>query len=337
MTKQSKVDAFFEHHGVKGMRWGVINEDKSGSDVQQILKDNPGPKLSAKEKENIAYNKAKHDTHFEKSDSSTEEKGWRPTKKQVAVVAIGAVAAAAIIYKIKTGNSSPEVFKEFSKEEYLQVTRVAGSPAWLSQYAGQKMDANSYNGVVQSSISRVWSGAHVTTASFDQAEIVFPKGHQFYRLSHAAEEGFGRATLYVASEADLGRYVGSSEFGNKTKLIKFAAETDIKIPDLHTRLNAMHKVILESEGKNPNPKRVLTNYSELCGGRWDTVRAKKFFAELEKQGYHGIIDDMDAGVYGEKPLVMFGQHGLSKKTSSDLTEKYIKQLLDNLIEIPNRR
>lgn len=336
MVDENDVENFLNHHGVKGMKWGVINEDNLSSDVQKTLDANPPRKLSTKETQNVAASKAKHNAHFEKSDSSTSDGHWKPTKKQVAVVAIGAIAAAAIIYKVKTGNSAPEVFEAFSKETYMNLARDAESPAWLNQYAGKKMDPTYYGGVVQSSVSRVWNSNHVTKECFAQGEITFPKGHQFYRLSHAAEKGFAGATYTIPSEADLARYMGTSEFGNKTKLIKFAAETDIKIPDLHTRLNAMHKVLIDSGAKKVKPQRVFDSYSELVGGKWDSVRAKKFFAELEKQGFHGIIDDMDAGVYGEKPLVMFG-HGLSGKTSSDLTEKYIKQLLDTLVEIPNRR
>src|SRR4249919_3988743 len=138
-----QVNNFLEHFGVRGMRWGVRNEEKlkgdEHSDVQKALKANPSKPLSKEQKRQLEINQKKHDSHFEPSEAEQSPKGWRPTKKQVvigaATVAVGAAAAAAIIYKTKSGGSLKDIMpdtsiwepkakptkfiREFSESDYL--------------------------------------------------------------------------------------------------------------------------------------------------------------------------------------------------------------------------
>jgi hypothetical protein len=333
---------FLEHYGVKGMRWGVVNEDDSSgsqSPVQKLLRKNPSPDLTPEQRANVAKTQKAHDAKFEASEASGG-KGWRPTKKQVAVVAAGALFTAAVIYKVKTGNS-PSISQGLKTDDYLSVIRSADTPDWVHGLAGTKMSPNDYFGLMQNSSNRVWSGnGLVTRESFSQKEFSLPVGHEFFRISHAAETSFNPATYCTSSEADFSRYLAAfTSAGDSSKLIKFKATSEVRVPDMTTKLNSMREAMALNGETNLSPARVIKQYNNRVGGDWETSDPyiKSFMDSLRKKGYHAIIDDMDAGVFGEAPLVLIDPTRVSAKTVTPLSSINRSYYESILTDIENRR
>lgn len=76
----------------------------------------------------------------------------------------------------------------------------------------------------------------------------------------------------------------------------------------------------------------------MSGKSWTMPRDITLLDALKAKGYGAIIDDMDAGVIGEKPLVVFG--GDSKftgKISSLMTNKDVQAAENAITEIPRRK
>lgn len=325
MIHQEDV-AFLEHYGVKGMKWGVVNEDEStGNDK----------KLSKEEAANLEKNKKLHAKKFE---VSSEETGWRPTKKQVAVVALGLAAATAIIYAKK---SSVDVnnLKPLSVDDYMKAAHFSNYPLQNKIKPGEILSKEQYSDLVSDSSSRIWNQKHhITVDSFKNSKpLTLQKNHQFYRLSQGIETGFKNHTYATANSDDFTRYLSSSEFGSSKYMINFKATREIKIPDLHTKLEITRRTMARHGVKDLSSKNVIKTYESFSGGPFESKWAKRFSSELLKSGYHGVIDEMDAGVYAESPLVLLDRKAFSDKNSTKISSLALSSALKNIKEIPNRR
>lgn len=338
-------EEYFQHHGVKGMRWGVRKKeasaggsggsskpesgDKVSPDLQKKL-DSSKRRLTPIEKRNIEEAQKKHDAHFEKSVDENP-KGWRPTGKQVALAAAGAIIVGGIAYKVYSGNKSSPI----SLEAYQNAVRSSNPHDWLKGYAGKSMSATDFKGISQDSIGRVWSGSYITKESF-HGPITYNSGHQFFRVSHAVEESFGRATFATASKEDAARYfLGWKE--NTTNLITFKAKGDVKIPDLHTALETTRELLV-SQGKKPTPAEVVAKLNNFAGSDFvGTKDGQAIVQRLIAKGYHGIVDYMDHGVYGETPMVLFDPSRFTDKVTTLRDNVDMTSMTSILTDLPNRR
>jgi hypothetical protein len=102
-------------------------------------------------------------------------------------------------------------------------------------------------------------------------------------------------------------------------------------------LNAMREVMVAEGHKNVKPDEVVANYSFLAGGSWSTDRGKSLMQNLLAKGYHAIVDDMDAGVYGESPLVLIDPSRFTDKVATPLVKINRAPYKELLVELPNRR
>ena len=339
MNEKSRDEAL-AHFGVKGMRWGVRNEDELSlgkskaninktSDVtkkeyDELIKNQP-KKTKAEIAKSIAKNEANFKAKFEPNDLNTEvnKKGWRPTKKQLEIVGIGAafVGIAAASYYVnnkslsKTTNLSALAGKHCSVEEYQKL--MSGS---ITRCLGEK-----------------WS---FTDYSWQRPELSFPEGHVFHRISMSAEQVLGnKGTYCVTSKEELARYIGTTSYGVVgNHHITWTADTEIRVPKLSTVLKTAKEALSETSGKRVSSRKAFQWYLLNSGGSWkfDDPEISKFFEKLAAKGYHAIIDETDAGIYSENPLVFFDRHNPLTQ-SIPLTQNDILEAESMLTEILHRK
>lgn len=364
MTKDEAI----QHYGVKGMRWGVIKKDdssgsrsssakepavsktskstvttaskskkvtdsevktssKSEAELVAKFKSLPPPPTPSKKQQqkNLADNQAKFDAKFGEDPPGTEKKGWRPTPKQIAWGITGAVVVGGIAY---------------------------GAYKYRTRKPGEAIPEDVFNAFVNQSKQASWGGqGFIKPSSYNQKEFTLPAGHTFHRISKVAEEGYRGATYATHNIDDYNRYLtafrGELGAGAKLQHLTFQTKSDLKVPSLAKRLEVMHTVMQEMDAKRVlpagvtrtpiSPKQALDMYQRESGGSWNSPLAKTFFDALKKEGFGAIVDDMDAGVIGSSPLVVFATEMLSEKKASPITSAEILNAAKSLTEIDNRK
>jgi hypothetical protein len=284
-------------------------------------------------------------------DLEAEETGvqprWKPTGKQVATVAVGAAVAGALIYggyKLHQKGGAEGLIEDLKAKslaldpDLSDTTKKKNSSLFPWVDGGSPISSDRFNDSVRMSQKASWSGGkgYIQDSSFDQKEFELPAGHLFRRLSTKEEVGFWGPTYTTGNTEDWKRYVTNfrhEKWTDDLKMITFTANKPVRVPDLTTRLNALKTVM----GSKSTDTEVLNLYKSMSGGSWKGSTADKFFAELKRLGYGAIIDDMDAGVIGESPLVLFDTDLVGPKTSTKLTNEAIKAAESTLTEIRNRK
>ena len=158
-------------------------------------------------------------------------------------------------------------------------------------------------------------------------------------MSNGVERSFGDVGNYcTTSKEELARYLASSEFGHKTQHITWTAQNEIRVPALSTVLDTAKKALRESSHKDVSDDEAFAWYKGASGGGWAKHGTTALFFEmLKNQGYHAIVDEMDAGVYSENPLVWFDTLSASEKSSTQLTKADINEAKRILTEIEHRK
>ncbi|QAY17127.1 hypothetical protein SEA_MADAMATO_9 [Streptomyces phage Madamato] len=322
-------ERYLSHYGIKGMKWGVRKDEdggKGGDTSTQKWKKAHKPKKDPtpeQAKKNLA-------AHEKKSLAKLDEPGAPPKKKSFvsrhkkALIFAGAIAglyAANAVAEAKTVKS-------------------------IKELSGKSIDAETFQKHVNHSKVKTWmKNDHIQASSWERDEFTLPAGHEFHRLSKKPEEGFRGATYSVHSKEDYHRYVAQfrQELGtSSTPLhhITFRAEEDIKVPKLSTTLDSLRDALVGGKTEFKawyTDERVLAKYQELSGGSWDDSHAKGMFDSLRKKGYGAIVDEMDAGVIGETPLVFFAHQLAGKKSNEPLTKEDIDFAEASLVELENRK
>ena len=346
------------HFGVKGMKWGVrkkydphprkskpkkAESDPKNASRNEAIKEYMAVKprkLSEKEqvahlKENQAKFRAKFGDIPKDGNAATDAKTgfldkqkekWdsKTTGEKAAFVGKVALTAAAVGY---VGYTSYSTYKQFNAK------------------GGDAINPEIYKFKSLMSKSRTWNGSgYIKASSYNQKEFTLPAGHVFHRISTNAETTFKNATYATSNIDDYNRYLTAfrDEKGANDPLhhITWSTKEAIKVPDLLTRLETLREVLQETSD-DPNVKitreRALSRYQSMSGKSWDDSVAKKFFSALEKKGYGAIIDDMDAGVIGEAPLVIFKNSAMTDKVTEVISDDMIKTAESSLKEIYNRK
>lgn len=355
----------FRHYGVKGMKWGVRRDrDSSGSSSRKKGSDSSEWKKAAEEvsketgklspaqkAKNLAEAEAKFDAKFDDNSaksSNVKSKKVEITPNKVIVGAYAAAGAAFVGYAIADYYIQKSWHEKTSKSG-IDFSYTPAKSLELLFRPGEPVSAKDYMTLVKQSKTTVWGGGPVkyfTKSALEREDFTLPLGHTFHRLSRAAEEGFGNAGTYSTIDlADFSRYVfgfGKLEKGKTAGLqhITFQATKEIKIASAKTQLEAM-RAALKASGSpyasDPNfALRILANQT---GGKWmfDNPEVKGFFAQLKAMGYSGIIDEMDSGVIGEAPVVLFDHDSFGAKAASVLTSADVKRFASQITEISNRK
>lgn len=325
-------DSLLEHFGVKGMKWGIVKKsDNVDANVSSKVKQNElSKKYMAVEIKNkthseaiksISENNKKFSDKFESSSSKNNSESFIKNHKKQIVLGL---EAAAIIGVIAYGVSS-------NKKNI----------AAIKQLAGQKVDVSQYTNAVNASKTKTWGlQGYMHPSSYTRSEFTLPKGHTFHRLSLTAEDSFGATTYATHSVDDYNRYVSAfrKEKGLASKLYKitFSTDEDVRVPHVTTVLESLKTVLNEKHGYEVTSAQVLESYQSITGGTWKDPVSLKLIESLKAKGYGALVDEMDAGVIGESPLVMFSNK-LTSKVASVIDAKDTEVAEKSLIEISNRK
>lgn len=337
---EDDVESFLEHHGVKGMKWGVVNKDKlsgsdssskkNASDDEKLIKTAVDTSSKAQQAASLSENKKKFASKFEgdgskKEKSPTSKPKFHLTEDEVVVGVLGAAFVGLVVYS------------HFENKKF-----IASLPK-----SGEKVTPSAFNKAIAFSQVKSWTTpggmGYLKGPSLKQEEMLLPAGHTFHRLTTSAEQGFRHATYSVPSTEDFNRYVAGfrGELGGKASQlhhVQFTSKEPIRIPSLTKSIDTMREVLKE-EGHGMDVPRIdaIKTFTNLSGGGWEGSTAGAFMAKLKDQGYHGVVDHMDAGVIGDRPLVLFKPEAFTEKVVSRMSEVDIRNAESNLLELTARK
>lgn len=328
------------HYGVKGMKWGVRKDDETGEGRSRSLTERfrkaHKPKEPATTKE-AADNLLKNE---EKSRAKLVEGGKKePGKVRKYISDNKATIATAAVYG--------GIFAGLVLAEHISRKKIERS---IKNSAGKPIDADKFLKHVEHSKYETWAkDDFMTRQAFDRKEFSLPAGHTFHRISLSDETSFRGATYSTHSREDYNRYltqfqdekgliVGSDAKSEDFRHVTFQSKEEIKVPNLGTVLEVFKGVLSGKDASSiVEDSDVLKVYQELSGGSWDDDRAKGLFGALRGKGYGAIVDEMDAGVRGDSPLVVFAHDLMTDKKSSILTDDEFDEARSNLIELQDRK
>lgn len=328
MTGESPSPSELTHYGVKGMRWGVRREediltsDPAGARYKAAHKPKKTPPLT-KGAANLAKNEEKFKAKID--GDNPKEKGR--VRKFVSNHKV-AVTTGAAITAIVLANALVE-------------RRTIAS---IEELRGKSISPEAFARHVMHSKRQTWvKDDYFKPQSFDREEFTLPAGHTFHRISTKAEDSFKHGTYATHNEADFNRYTAQfrQELGaGELHHVTFQSREEIKVPRLSTVLDTLKDVLRSGNDEHGLPTddaSVLSAYQAMSGGHWSGGRSERLLNALEKRGYGALIDEMDAGVIGESPLVVFARGLLGDKTSTPMSQDDFAHAESNLIELENRK
>lgn len=295
------------HFGVKGMRWGVRKKEDLSSDGSAKSKYLAIPQPT-KTTAQLKAATAPYSRNFvDKFDPPDGKSGLSPKQKKALIYGIaGTLAAAAVVGGVY-----------YAKKKGINLSNV-------------NLDA--YKAATQQSRLNAINADFITKSSFDRPEFTLSPGHQFFRLSSGVEKGFGRLTYATHTEDDFNRYVAQLGHSLNNK-VTFKSKGSVKVSSLTSSLEALREAL----GPSATHEESLRTYRELVGGKWDSPLAAKFFETLKSKGFNAIIDEMDAGVISESPLVIFDHSPLGKKVTRSMSRSDILRATNLVKDFANRK
>lgn len=352
------------HYGVKGMRWGIRRSDeelgnarKSASESKKNSASNADEKLASPSKgsKDISKDDWKKAVDDAAPKFKTEAEKKAAIKKDEKLFVNKFKSSDEPASSEKKDKSGP--FSDLTTSQKVKIGVGATVVAGLIGYAvykdyytkknyaeGERIPVFAFMRRVEKTKDAAWGGNYLKDPTvWQQDEFTIPKGQIFHRISQNVETKFNSATYCVSSDADYARYLagfGNIELGSAVGQhhITFKALEDIRVPSLHQRLAAVH---ISMTRQYPEQKFTAADaakqYIKWVGDSWNTEGSKAFLSVLREQGFDAIIDDMDAGVIGEAPLVIFNPQKFSSKKSTPITMKELKARMETLTEIPNRK
>jgi hypothetical protein len=295
------------------MHWGVVNEDKSSGETRSKAKwlavPKPRQKTKAEQHQRILKDQEKLVEKFSPPDPKTGLSSRQ--KKAVAYGLAGALVVATIVgsaYYAKSG----------------------GSPSLPN------LHLENYKKATERSTLNAIGADFITKESFDRPAFTLPAGHKFFRMSSGVEKEFGHVTYTAHSVDDFNRYVArlGHTFNHK---VTFQTKAPLKVPSLTTVLDTFHEVMSHGTSQEVSRETTLTAYRELVGGKWNDSHSLDLFTALKNKGYHAIVDEMDAGVISESPLVIFDHSLLTKKATQIMSLSDIRKAESLVRDFANRK
>lgn len=345
------------HYGVKGMRWGVRKDretsrgskstgesydDISVEDLKRTAQDlakRPKTKEEFEKQQIEIHKKLQQQSDYDGAEGSAP-KGIK--KKVIIGVSATLLTAATVAYLVKNSKQGNPAPWELTDEDFKSLfVKAKTEPSTVKP--GDKCTPAEYKTQYNSSLDAMGFGL-AFSETWDAPDVTVPAGQMFHRISKHPEDSFSGSTYCTPSSADYNRYVysyGDWELGGAKGLyhVTFKANEDIRIPSAKQRVIAYAEAMETVTRKRPTIQEAMVAYQSKVGGSWsrDVKEVDTYFKILESKGYDAIVDDMDAGVLGEMPLVMFNPKKFSSKNHSVITDSDYKYSGENLTEISNRK
>ena len=296
------VDEFFEHHGVKGMKWGVINEDSPWPSQTQLLKEKYGDD-SQKTYSNKPVEERKG---FDKLSS-------RQKKVALAVGGMALLGGAAYLHSkvggkpqktpVPFGGPNTEVMSPQMKEKLLSL-------------------ADMPNRHISDGVDMHWDKG-----------INLPAGSIVQRLSKVKETEIRPEGFFASfDKEDIDSYklrlpenCWGPGWENMTgHMVQIKAKTEIKAPSGKESIDILKSIITDKEIEGLGYRGVASLSPEereraaegaakaafsvfshhWVGSTEKDPTVQRYFAEVKKRGYNALIDFNDAGSLSKSPLRM---------------------------------
>jgi hypothetical protein len=343
--EEEELPEVIEHFGVKGMRWGHRKQEDS-SDARKKTAENAETKayiaalkptkVTPKQRQaNLEEHHKKFLAKFQPPTAKGDEDGLSRNQKIAITTAASAALAVGgyLAYRRFFGTATPSPLSFVDR---------------LRDMGGKPISGEEFGLATQHSTRFTWgTGDHLQPSSFLRGEKTLPKGHVFHRISTSSEKDFFHATYSIDNPEDLARYTSrlsrergasSEKYIRNLTRISFTAKEEIKIPSTTTAVETMREVLSrETNGVAATRENAIRAFNMESGSSWGGERATKFVEALKAKGYHGVVDEMDAGVIGESPLVLFSGERFTSKVSTRLNWEDVQKADSSLIEIANRK
>lgn len=185
--------------------------------------------------------------------------------------------------------------------------------------------------------------------------FVLKRGTTIHRATLNADESNRKGHAFASfKEKDAKGYASRNRLfsgGKKTYDMTMIAKEDLISPSKRERVDTFVKLMMNDPKfakdyqsqkqtyqllKNPNKakqieqtvKKLEKEYNMFAvglGGSEDL--RKRYFAELSKKGYNMIIDDADAGVISNSPIIVFDrQKSLEVVSINEVNREYLRQM-----------
>jgi len=273
-----------------------------------------------------------------------------------ASVAIGVAVTSVILYKV----GSKKVSELKGIYENYEDVASKGPQAIESTYAGGPITYEKFMQKVGSSQSASWGTSkhwsRVGVENLSDLDVQIPKGTSFHRISRQAESKLKDATYATFDKADILRYRAgfTNELGGTGLFdVKIEALDAIRSPSEKKRVQAFIELLDEKVDGRPvreffgtgaslkgvsNEELAKRAYTQVVGKDFvHNSLAKAYADKIRSMGYNAIIDDMDAGVYGEKPMVLLDNTVLKIAKTTPLLQADIDAARAALTEIIQRK
>jgi hypothetical protein len=341
MITEDDVDAFLEHHGIKGMHWGVRRDRTSSgsSNAYSAALSSMHPRSRDQARKSIVANEV---SSLKRVAPSENGKGHLTDqqKKALKIAAGVAVASGVIALGVYEAKNNPEF-----------VSR-------LTALAGKKVSPDQFKEASDFSKGVSWGYEdHIRPSSFNQKDFTLPAGTTFNRISMSAETSFHESTYATFTHDDFNRYLsGFNSNIPRTEMhhVSWASKTTIRIPSLFKVLETFGESMKEeydalspeakvrrdqisSGGKYLSKSSVISRYESSALGDFSEPIERSFVSKLKAKGYDAIIDEMDSGVKGDKPLVIFSHEKMGRKSSIKITKAAVDVANGSLKELLNRK
>lgn len=329
MGIDDEFHAFIEHHGIKGMKWGVRNEDKPTGDTSAKKTDGETLDFSEQEKAVIrnltphGYTEERMRKMYGPGSPSgppvTGKESFHLTDGQKKALKIGAgVAVAGValyglnrlgqkkLLDMQLGENAPDALKEFWRDS--QLTKVASEGKGYSKDYVNKLSTEAVHLSAGSILKRV---------STEKELDIKPGG--FFAAYKDADVGRYKAVLPI--------YWKAWGYNNKEGyVVNLRAKEDVKAPSPRQTFDMFVDFLkapsdipgtsnrdrydylipkafnsLKPEDDESFARRVFHGFS----GNWNDNSNKltdAFFGHVKGQGYNALVDMNDAGSLGDTPL-----------------------------------